>query len=214
LQYFSLLKGGKPMAKHSLRILFYFGLVMVLVFAVSACAKKAKITEKETIAMPGEGVKPGEGEPGKPAISEEELARQKREEEERAKQEALERARKLREQERLKTFLTEYVHFDFDKFNIRDSEKPILERAKQWMMDNPTAKVLIEGHCDERGTTEYNLALGERRANAVKQYLILLGVDSNRLSTISYGEEKPIDPGHNEEAWAKNRRAQFVVTSR
>jgi len=203
------------MAKNPLRILMCFGLALVMVFTVSACAKKAKITEKESIAIPRGGAMPGaEMGPGKTGISEEELARKRREEEERAKLAAMERARKLQEQERLKSFLTDYVQFDFDRFDIKDSEKPALERAKQWMMDNPKAKVLVEGHCDERGTTEYNLALGERRSQAVKQYLILLGVDGARLSTISYGEEKPLDPGHNEEAWSKNRRAQFVVTSR
>ena len=197
------------MTKRSLQILLYVGLIVLLIFAVSACAKKAKVAEKE---VPKETVKPAE-KPEKPAISEEELARKKKEDEERAKREAMEQERIKREQEALNAFLSEHVHFDFDKFNIKESERPVLEKKKQWMTANPNAKVLIEGHCDERGTTEYNLALGERRANACKQYMILLGIDKNRLSTISYGEEKPLDPGQNEEAWAKNRRGQFVVTS-
>lgn len=196
------------MTKHSIRILFYISLVVVMVFAVSACAKKVKVAEKEVVA------KPVEVAVVKPTPTEEELARKKKEDEERAKREVAERTRIAREQDLLKAFLAEYVHFDFDKFNIKDSEKPVLERKKQWMTDNPSAKVLVEGHCDERGTTEYNLALGDRRANACKQYLVLLGADSKRLSTISYGEERPIDPGHNEGAWAKNRRAQFAVTSK
>jgi peptidoglycan-associated lipoprotein len=75
-------------------------------------------------------------------------------------------------------------------------------------------KIQIEGHCDERGTIEYNLALGERRANSTKRYLISLGIGDKRISTISYGEEKPLDPGHNEEAWAKNRRAHIIVISK
>jgi peptidoglycan-associated lipoprotein len=78
-------------------------------------------------------------------------------------------------------------------------------------MNNSQEKIVIEGHCDERGTAEYNIALGERRAKSVKRYLINLGVDSSQLSTISYGEERPADPGHNEAAWAKNRRAEFVI---
>ena len=78
-------------------------------------------------------------------------------------------------------------------------------------MNNPQKEVVIEGHCDERGTEEYNIALGERRANSAKKYLINLGVNPSQLSTISFGEEKPADPGHNEEAWAKNRRDEFVV---
>jgi len=79
------------------------------------------------------------------------------------------------------------------------------------MKKNPGAKVQIEGHCDERGTPEYNLALGQRRADSTKKYLVNLGIDGSRLSTISYGEEKPADPGHNEAAWAKNRRAVFDI---
>jgi peptidoglycan-associated lipoprotein len=78
----------------------------------------------------------------------------------------------------------------------------------------PNIKIQIEGHCDERGTNEYNLALGERRANSTKKYLLSLGVSENRMSTISYGEEKPMDSAHNEEAWAKNRRAHFVITAK
>ncbi len=79
------------------------------------------------------------------------------------------------------------------------------------MKKNPGAKLLIEGHCDERGTAEYNMALGERRATAVKNYLVSLGVPKAALSTVSFGKEKPLDPGHDEEAWAKNRRAHFVL---
>lgn len=103
------------------------------------------------------------------------------------------------------------VHFDFDKYNIRESAKPILQNNAQWLKNHPTVKVLIEGHCDERGTEEYNLALGEKRANATYEYLVSLGVDSNRMRTISYGKSQPIDLGHNEIAWQKNRRAQFTI---
>ena len=81
----------------------------------------------------------------------------------------------------------------------------------EFLKNNPGAAVLIEGHCDERGTPEYNMALGERRAASAKSYLVSLGVKGGGLSTVSFGEEKPVDPGHNEEAWAKNRRAHFVV---
>jgi peptidoglycan-associated lipoprotein len=105
------------------------------------------------------------------------------------------------------------VYFDFDQASLTEEAKLILRDNAEWMRANPTAEVLIEGHCDERGTDEYNLALGERRAMSVRKYLISLGVDPARLYTISYGEEKPVDLGHNEEAWAKNRRAQFQVTS-
>ncbi len=105
----------------------------------------------------------------------------------------------------------ENIHFDFDKSFIREDAKPILEKVAAYLKKTPQAKLQIEGHCDERGTSEYNLALGQRRADAAKKYLANLGVDGGRLSTISFGEERPADPGHNESAWAKNRRAVFVL---
>ncbi|WP_025324008.1 peptidoglycan-associated lipoprotein Pal [Deferrisoma camini] len=104
----------------------------------------------------------------------------------------------------------ERIHFDFDKAVIRPDAQEILRRNAEFLKANPGVRIRIEGHCDERGTTEYNLALGERRAKAAFQYLMDLGVDPNRMSVVSYGEAVPLDPGHNEEAWAKNRRAEFV----
>jgi peptidoglycan-associated lipoprotein len=106
------------------------------------------------------------------------------------------------------------IHFDFDKYNIRPEDAEILKENAAILKKYPNLKIQIEGHCDERGTNEYNLALGERRANSAKNYLISLGISPDRLSTISYGEERPLDPGHNEEAWAKNRRAHFVIISK
>ncbi len=107
--------------------------------------------------------------------------------------------------------MLENIYFDFDKSFIRNDAKPVLEKVAAYMKETPGAKLQIEGHCDERGTSEYNIALGQRRADSAKKYLVHLGVDGNRLSTITYGEEKPADPGHNEAAWAKNRRGVFVV---
>lgn len=101
------------------------------------------------------------------------------------------------------------VHFDFDKYTIRDEDKEVLRQNAEWLKSRPESKVLIEGHADERGETEYNLALGEKRAESVKSYLETLGVRAETLSTISYGEEKPADQGHDEAAWARNRRAEF-----
>ncbi|HUL21453.1 MAG TPA: peptidoglycan-associated lipoprotein Pal [Thermodesulfobacteriota bacterium] len=103
------------------------------------------------------------------------------------------------------------VRFDFDRYNIRPTETEILKGNVALLKKYPGMKFQIEGHCDERGTSEYNLALGERRANSIMKYLVSLGIESNRISTISYGEERPFDPGHNEDAWAKNRRAHFVI---
>lgn len=108
-------------------------------------------------------------------------------------------------------FVNEDVHFAFDSFLLDPEAERILGEKAAWLQDNANVGVQIEGHCDERGTSDYNLALGERRANAVQQYLTVLGVDSGRLSTISYGEEQPLDPGHDETAWSRNRRAHFVI---
>ncbi|MDH3238308.1 MAG: peptidoglycan-associated lipoprotein Pal [Deltaproteobacteria bacterium] len=107
--------------------------------------------------------------------------------------------------------MMENIHFDFDQSFIRGDAKPILGNVAAYMKKNPGANLQIEGHCDERGTSEYNIALGQRRADSTRKYLSNLGIDGKRISTISYGEEKPADPGHNEAAWAKNRRAVFVI---
>jgi len=118
------------------------------------------------------------------------------------------------EGEVLETRLLKDIHFDFDKYNIRSGDSEILNENATLLKKYPKIKIQIEGHCDERGTVEYNLALGERRANATKKYLVWLGVSADRISTISYGKEKPLDPGHNEEAWAKNRRAHTIILSK
>lgn len=103
------------------------------------------------------------------------------------------------------------LQFDFDKYDIKDEYKSELKSIAAWMTKNSGAKLSVEGHCDERGTNEYNLALGDRRAKAVKDHLVSLGVPSSKIETISYGEEKPLCTEHTEECWAKNRRAHFVV---
>ncbi|MHB1012804.1 MAG: peptidoglycan-associated lipoprotein Pal [Desulfobacteria bacterium] len=103
------------------------------------------------------------------------------------------------------------VRFDFDKSEVKPDGRKTCQVVADYLKKHPKAKMLIEGHCDERGTAEYNMALGERRATAVMTYLVSLGVPKADLSTISFGKEKPLDPGHNEEAWAKNRRAHFVL---
>lgn len=103
------------------------------------------------------------------------------------------------------------VYFDFDKYNIRTDARSALEFNAELLKQYPDARILIEGHCDERGTVEYNLALGERRAKAAMDYLVQLGIKKSRMEITSYGKERPVDLGHNEVAWQKNRRAQFKV---
>lgn len=103
------------------------------------------------------------------------------------------------------------VFFAFDKYNLTSESKSILERNANELKRVPDVAVTIEGHCDERGTKSYNLALGEKRANAAKDYLVALGVNGSRITTVSYGKERPFDLGHNEAAWAKNRRAHMVL---
>ena len=105
----------------------------------------------------------------------------------------------------------EDVYFDFDKSDLKEEGKKTCRSVAEYLKRNPKAKLMIEGHCDERGTAEYNLALGERRAVAVRNYLVSLGVPKGALSMVSFGKERPLDPGHNEEAWAKNRRAHLLL---
>jgi peptidoglycan-associated lipoprotein len=103
------------------------------------------------------------------------------------------------------------VYFEYDAYDIRDDAKPVLQEIAAWLLKNGKTKLSVEGHCDERGTNEYNLALGDRRAKAVRDYLIALGIASGRVQMISYGEEKPLCAETTEACWTKNRRAHFVV---
>ena len=150
---------------------------------------------------------------------ERELARIKEEEAKLAQGRELEKslvAKKERgiEGEVFESKLLKDIRFDYDKYEIRREDEEILRENAAFLKKNPKMKIQIEGHCDERGTAEYNLALGERRANSTKKYLVSLGITSDRISTISYGEERPLDPRNNEEAWAKNRRAHIIVLSK
>ncbi len=189
---------------------------------VSGCAKKAVVREETQTREPVQAVaKAPEKSTAKPAKADWEI-----------KWEAMEKARKEKAALAKKSAaakpapakdkkstaaaapakemyeLTD-VHFDFDKFSIRDDERETLKKHAEWLNKNKDVMVVIEGHCDERGTQEYNLALGERRASAAAKYLIDLGVSEKRIKTLSYGLERPLDKGHNEAAWARNRRAHF-----
>jgi peptidoglycan-associated lipoprotein len=114
------------------------------------------------------------------------------------------------EQRRAELLAKRRVHFAFDSSEIDEEARAIIEAHAAHLVANPGLKVHLEGHCDERGTREYNLALGERRAEAVARLLKVLGVDGSRITTVSYGEEKPLDPAHNESAWRLNRRVEII----
>ena len=123
-------------------------------------------------------------------------------------EEAREKVAELQKREGIKLST---IYFAFDDYSLSEQAKKKLIENAAWLMNSPQREIIIEGHCDERGTDEYNIALGERRANSAKKYLVNLGVNPDQLSTISYGEERPADPGHDEDAWAKNRRVEFVM---
>jgi peptidoglycan-associated lipoprotein len=191
-------------------ILAMLFVIPAMLFTVS-CAKKAVMTEPSTTdtSATDDAARQAELEKQK------EMERQKQLEEERL---AAERGEQLKTEAMQRDmmmsknrFLNENVYFDFDKATLDYQAQELLKQKAMWMRDFPDANVVIEGHCDERGTNAYNLALGERRAESVKAFLVNLGISGVRLTTISYGEEKPVDLGHNEEAWAKNRRAAFVL---
>ncbi len=195
--------------------------IAVLVIAtafLAGCPKKPTIVKEEATAgakAPEEAAAKAEADEAKARAEAE--ARAKKEAEDRARAEAEARAReeaaaaaKAKAEAESKAFRLEDVYFDLDKYDITDKNRDLLKGLGEWLTQNK-AKVAIEGHCDERGTNEYNLALGERRANSVKQYLATLNVNASRLSTISYGEEKPLCTESSEDCWQKNRRAHFVV---
>jgi peptidoglycan-associated lipoprotein len=184
-------------------------IVPAMIFTVS-CAKKTVETAPMTTDTAAEEAA-RQAELDKQA----EMERQKQLEEERL---AAERAEQLKAEAMERDlmmaknrFLNENIYFDFDDATLDYQAQELLKQKAMWLRDNPDANVVIEGHCDERGTNAYNLALGERRAESAKSFLVNLGISATRMTTISYGEEKPVDMGQNEEAWAKNRRATFVL---
>lgn len=144
------------------------------------------------------------------AAKQAEMERQQRlAEEQRLKEEALQEAERIKMAKM--QFLNEDVHFQFDSAALLPDAQEVLKQKAAWLKANADARAMIEGHCDNRGTNEYNLALGDRRAESAKAFLVNLGVSASRLATISYGEERPVDTAQTEEAWAKNRRAHFIL---
>jgi len=177
---------------------------------MTSCAKK-QIQVSEPVQPTTQEVK-AEGDEAKAAEEAKSAAEQEaRDEAERqARLRDLKMAQKLADE--IRNFEAENIYFAFDSSDLTDESKSALREKGNWLRANGDYSVNISGNCDERGTAEYNLALGERRAHAAKKFLMGLGISENRLATISYGEERPVDPGRNDEAWAKNRNDQFTLT--
>ena len=197
------------MVFHLLRVTV---VVLVSIVLLAGCGRQAGTVEPEPVddMMASEGDAMAKDMETEMALSDEEIAERAIMAEEQARQaEAMRQAEMA--QMAAAAFVNEDVHFAFDSSLLDAEAERVLEQKAAWLLDNAGATVQIEGHCDERGTSAYNLALGERRANSVQEYLTVLGVDPVRLSTISYGEEQPLDPGHDEAAWSRNRRAHFVI---
>ncbi|MFP4226671.1 MAG: peptidoglycan-associated lipoprotein Pal [Desulfobacterales bacterium] len=196
------------------RLSVTFGLLLLVIaflFVVS-CAKHKDVSTtagEEATEAAEKAEKAGEEETA--GISEEEIAAREKAKE-KAEEKAEDRRRRIEEEKaERQEFLNEHVYFEFDDSSLTKKAREILSEKAEWLRENSDIEVIIEGHCDERGTKEYNMALGQRRAQSIKNYLVNAGIDESRLETISYGEERPVDPRSNEMAWAKNRRGVFKI---
>jgi len=205
----------------SCNLLIFILMVSLCVF-LNACAKQV-VQEEESLTAEDSQLREAEAEEAarEARIKEEELRKQKEREEAALREEDLQREETARreasariEAQLREEFENKDIHFDFDEFSLGDEAIEILAEKTSWLLENPAVTIEIEGHCDERGTNEYNMALGERRANSALKYLVNSGVEGHRVSTISYGEEDPLDLGSNEDAWAKNRRGHFRILSK
>lgn len=177
-------------------------------FLTVSCAKKTVVSDATTIESQDQAQGQTQEELNAQAQAEAERIAQERLEEERLQEEAIEAAKVKAARDQ---FENDDIHFEYDSAQLSAMAKMKLKEKAAWLKMNSMASVTIEGHCDERGTTEYNLALGERRASTAKAYLVNLGVSTARLNTISYGEEQPLDSGKTESAFSKNRRAHFAL---
>ena len=184
------------------------------IFLLSSCAKKQVITEEKEMEAPA------------PEVAKEEKAAVPAAKEEKMEEAKIERLKELEEAKKIEAaideemawmerraakFEAEAIYFDFDKSFIRLEYRPVLQEKAAFLKDYPDMRARIEGNCDERGTNEYNLALGDRRGSSAKNFLISLGIAADRIETISYGEERPRGLGHNEASWSQNRRDDFVL---
>ena len=174
-------------------LLVLVALSLILMF--NACGKKAAkvATGQEPVV---EKVEEPTSQVEKPVLSEEELFQQK----------SLE--------ELNKDLILKRINFDFDKYEVREDMKPVMQANANWLLKFASVELLIEGHCDEKGTIEYNIALGEKRAEAAKNYLVSLGMNAAKIKIISYGKSKPLVQGEDEASYFQNRRAEFVITKK
>ena len=190
-------------------------LVAGLFFTVS-CAKKTVVSDATTIEdqdkvnaqIKADAAAEASADAKAKAAAEAERIAQQNLEDQMANEKAMKQARILAAKKR---FENQNVHFEYDSSELSSMAKTILKEKAAWLKENSSVSVTIEGHCDDRGTTEYNLALGERRAAAAKAYLVNLGVSGSRLTTVSYGEEQPLETSATESAYRANRRAHFVI---
>lgn len=187
-------------------------IVMITAF-LTGCPKKQTIVKEESTTPAVDKKVSAQAEEKAKAENE---AKAKKDAEERTRRETEEKAiaeaeKRRKEAEAIKTFRVEDLHFEYDRSDIEERDRETLKSLAEWLLKNKDAKIQIEGHCDERGNDEFNLALGERRAHSAKHYLITLGVNESRISTITYGKEKPLCSESNEDCWSKNRRAHFDI---
>lgn len=177
-------------------------------FVVFACSPKpvhVPISERSS-QTPEQGLQTQESQ-----ADQERKARERAAIQEELLQRDLERQKMLQEQMKKGAPIFKDILFEFNGYSVSPEYQGLITDIAAWLSQNKAAKLTVEGHCDERGTIEYNLALGEKRAESVKSQLVKAGVKDDRIKTISYGKEAPVDPGHTEEAWAKNRRAHFKI---
>ena len=196
-------------------VMMVMALLIACAFVMSSCAKKQVKVSKGAQPAVQQPTAPAGGEGQQPTAAPKKVEAgvtpeyQKAEAERQARMKELAAKQKLLDE--IREFENEKIYFDFDKSDLKPEARAVLRKKADWLLKHPEYSVRIEGNCDERGTNEYNLALGQRRADSAKKFLVTLGVDEARISTISYGEERPADPRHNEEAWAKNRRDEFKL---
>jgi len=201
-------------------------LMLCLGLIVAGCPKKTvmkdepSVTKEEAARIEAQkALERAEAEKAAKEAREKDSAGLKEEEARKALQKEFEKSLTARKQpgiegEIFESAMLKDVYFDYDRYEIRPQDAEILKDNADLLKRFPKVKVQIEGHCDERGTIEYNLALGERRAGSARDYLLSLGISPDRVSIISYGEERQVDPGHDEEAWSKNRRAHTIIVSK